>query len=450
MTIHGLYFLASCALIILCLLSNLRLSVSRRIPVVRFLSRPSQVIILYICFSYVFGSLLFSQDLVLNERYILEANSWTILPCLLWIGTMSCSVFLTGCRAGNLRHNAQGSKFSKNKAIFTATFALILLIFFILSDVYLFFVLSLSFFLYLMASEKKLPIISYPILFAMLCLLFPVAAHSKRLLIFPIVVIVMMLASQGKISRKSIIALLVIGVCLIIPLSVMRGYGQFEISGPLDLWYASQQYIQSDYFLKAFGNNTEVNYFYFHGVNSVELFFANNLFVYGETIVKGFFLGLSRLGLDHGMRSSIEIYTFVYAPHFRSIGGSYPINIASEFFLNFWVFALLATPVFLMFLDVVYHRLQNLHSKQFGLAASYLFLHATWLLGRGSSFDIFMLNIVFGVISLLVVYLMSLPWKLTYRGSSLDVALSLGQSPLNSSQTIKSPLQPALKRKGPL
>ena len=316
-----------------------------------------------------------------------------------------------------------------------------------MSDIYLFFVLSLSFFLYLMATEKKIPVVTYPILFAMMCLLFPVAAQSKRLLIFPIVVIILMRANQGKLSRKSIIALMTFGIILIVPLSVMRGYGQFEISDPIDLWYASLQYIQSDYFLKAFGNNTEVNYFYFHGVNSVELFFANNLFVYGETIAKGFFLGLSRLGLDHGLRSSIEIYTSVYAPHFRAIGGSYPINIASELFLNFWVISLLLTPVFLQFLDVIYFRLQRLYSRQFGLAASYLFLHATWLLARGSSFDIFMLNIVYGIFSLLAVYLMSLQWKHNYS-SSHGVAKNLEINWLNSSSQVIAPsLQSVAKRK---
>jgi hypothetical protein len=447
--IHELYFPASCALILLCIISNVRISVSRGIPMVFLLSRPSQIIILYISFSYAFGSFLFSQEQVLNVDYIQEAQHWTVFSCWLWIGTMLGAIYLTSFRVENIRYSTQRRRFSNAKAVLYATIAMIFMAFYVVTEGYLFFVLSLSFFLYFMATEKKIPIATYPILFVMMCLLFPVAAHSKRLLIFPIVIIILMRASQGKLSYKSVVTLMAVGIILIVPLSVMRGYGQFEISGPMDLWHASLQYVKSDYFLKAFGNNTEVNYFYFHGVNSVELFFANNLYAYGETIVKGFFLGLSRLGLDHGARSSIEIYTSVYAPNFRAIGGSYPINIASELFLNFWVFALLATPVFLKILDVVYFRLKRLHSRQFGLAASYLFLHATWLLGRGSSFDIFMLNIVYSIFSLLVVYLMSLPWKLGYR-SHVMMQNSEINSLNSSSQVIAPSLQSALGRKNSL
>lgn len=433
--IHWLYLFTSSAFLFLCLAGNQWASTSRGVPIIVPLTRPSQIFILYVCISYIGGSILFSQELVMNQRYIQIAGNWTYGPYFLWSSIMLGTILLTSYRFRNRSNQSKYFIFSRMRAKLFSVIAIFFLFIYSATNIYFFFIFSLVCLLFLFATDRKLSVFNYIFLFAYLLLLFPIAADSKRLLIFPLIIIVLIRANKGNISLKTTVGLIAAGLVLIIPLSVMRGYGNFEITNYQSILMASIQFVQSDVFLMAFGNNTEVNYFYFHGINSIEMFLSEGIIVYGETIAKSFFLGLSRVGLDNGLRSGIEIYTSRFAPDFRAIGGSYPINLVSEMVLNFWIFALILTPPFFVFLDKVYLRLQRLSSKQFGLTASFFFLYSTLLLGRGSSFNIFMLNNVYGVLSLIVVYLLSRQWNVvrlkSSSGTQFEKAspnLSIGQS----------------------
>ncbi|WP_285259518.1 hypothetical protein [Halopseudomonas bauzanensis] len=406
MSLHLWYVGASIVLILMLVLANAVHARREKINIEFVIIRPSQIILLYGLVSYAMGAMFLYSEKVIQVRYIVQSEKWSFLGFWIWFLAIFFSVLFTNIKYKSGDH-ADSVDLSKGDALFLAVIALAFCALFVGVTLYpiLLFSIGLLFVSILGRREVWLPSLGVLVLWALV--LFPLAAFSKRNLIFPALVIVLSLARRGLISRAWLIAAIAVILALIIPMSVMRGYGNFQVDTVSEIFSASIEYINHPIFIPALANNTEVLSFYFHGVNSLEMFLESGIVLYGETIAKAVFLGGSVYGFDHGLRTGIDIYTTMYDPQVRAIGGSFPVFVHSELFMNFW---LLSIPVFvalLLLLDSVFRRLggiRNIGVREGGRAG--LLLCALFL-ARGASFDLFLYNgiCLFLAISLASIYI---------------------------------------------
>ena len=262
--------------------------------------------------------------------------------------------------------------------------------------------------------------------FLVLALNSSVSSFNKREAIFLIFVIFFLEAYNGKIKinfsqiTKGAISLVAI-VVLIIAMSITRGYGDYEVNTFLSSFLFLLDYISSDMFISMFLNNIEVNYIYFHAVNSIEAVLSNKVDIeLGATFIKFLFLPFPREIVTWKPDSAIHLYTMYYDPSIRDMGGSWPINIISELIWNFWLLA----PVGATVLAWIFFRLEiALVTTRLGkrslMMVFYLFLYMnTIALARGSGFDlyVFELLIAFFITTLLRITLSLL------ETSSLSIA----------------------------
>lgn len=327
----------------------------------------------------------------MDGNYLREASYWSFWPVVYFF-----SVTLVSIAASNwVKVGPTRNRLKQNRnilpweilgfvilAISAATGSIICLI------------LSTSFYFAGAANGRIKSILFLVFLLLGVALLIPTAAYGKRLLIFPIVVVLAIAWRERTLSSKTFYIIFSISISSILPLSIMRGYGDFGAESFTEALSFVTTYISQSYFLAALGNNTEAVPFYFHGMNSMQSYLISKQIVWGETILNMFFLGSSIYGFEDGLRSSIEIYTAENYPSFRQIGGSYPIMVLSEFTMNFGVFSFIIFPAFLVCLDglwrVIIHRSDP--TLKFALEAS--FIYVTLLLARGASFDLSLFNFV--------------------------------------------------------
>lgn len=221
-------------------------------------------------------------------------------------------------------------------------------------------------------------------------------------LIFPIVYLEIIRKKRILTWRLGLIITLIIAflTILILAMSVARGYG--EIAGIEDLFEALptiSSYFQSDDFLTGFFANIEVSYFFFHAVNSVDFVLGHpEVVALGSTIIKPLFLFFPRSVFPWKPDSIIEKYTTSYDADLRSLGGSWPISVFSEFIWNFHLFGIIFTFIFAKIL--VWYQIQILKScneNNFHLIVFLMFVYINIVvLSRGSGFDQFFLFLVSG------------------------------------------------------
>lgn len=219
---------------------------------------------------------------------------------------------------------------------------------------------------------------------------------SKReaiFLIFPMIyfeVASRLVTPSLRVMFLSLVILLVV-ICLIILMSIARGYGSFDTRGGLleSITYIIE-YVRSDLFIASFLNNIEVNYFYFHAINSIELVLQDtSLLSYGSTVFKFLFTFIPRSIMESKPDSIITLYTEVHSPLFRMEGGSWPISVFSEYFWNFYYFSLAFVIVFSYL--VTRFGINMLKAVEAGRSFTLIFLMFCYMeiitFARGSGFD---------------------------------------------------------------
>lgn len=410
----GLFVISStllCFLIVANTIRSKRLSIS----LLKSVLRPSQVILGYMLFFICVGSLLFHYEKVQNSALLIDSLDWHIFPIVILTITVFFSIIVTS----TIKLGPSYSKFKKSqdeRKIPWEAFALCFA--FAAATIENASLILIATGLYIAGSANGR--LKSPVFLAFLvigiAILLPTFAFGKRLLIFPMFV-VLMIAWRDSALRWQAATLLLVGcVIVILPLSIMRGYGNYDANGFFEAIAYVGDYISADFFLAAFGNNIEANSFYFHGLNALQLTYHSGDYRWGETIVNMFFLGSNLYGFDDGLQSSIHIYTYEYNPRFREIGGSYPIMILSEFFMNFGVFTLFLFPLFLIHLDALWRITQIIHSGTVRFSLEAILLYATLLLVRGSSFDLFMYHLILLSAPILtIVWVVSKSKRLPFR-----------------------------------
>ncbi len=235
--------------------------------------------------------------------------------------------------------------------------------------------------------------------------------QDKREAIFLIFPIVYLELAREKITLTPMFmfwTLCVTGLllALILIMSVARGYGNFGMFTTLsEAIPFLLEYVKSDKFIPGLFANIEVNYFFFHALNSIELVINNPQHIsFGSTIIKPLFVLVPRSIAEWKPDSIIELYTSLHAPDIRAIGGSWPISVFSEFFWNFYFFA----PFFVLFFSVALAKFQmemvkSLCKNDSYKLAFFLFCYMNLItLARGSGFDQYVVFIIIAGVSILI------------------------------------------------
>ena len=153
-------------------------------------------------------------------------------------------------------------------------------------------------------------------------------------------------------------------------------------------------------------DNMEFSYFYFNTYNSIELILNNpDLMTWGSTLIKPLFILIPRDMVTFKPDSMINIYTNMANPYFASVGGSWPINIISEFFWNFHFLSFVFILIFsIIVIRVYYSYLTSLTNMKGGMIAFSLLVYMVFImLIRGSGFDLFLIYIICSFILVITV-----------------------------------------------
>lgn len=179
---------------------------------------------------------------------------------------------------------------------------------------------------------------------------------------------------------------------LILTASVMRGYGGFDKSNLYDSFKLVPEYIGQDLFIDGLTENLEFNYNYGSAVTSMNLILSGKIdYQFGGTIIKVLFLPLPREVAPFKPESMMQIYTKKYQPRFWNEGGSLPVNISCDMFLNFHFFGLFVFVVLWYIMDRLFINI-FLYTKQNTRLYSSIFLIINILpLARGSGIEQYLL-----------------------------------------------------------
>tara|TARA_B100000963_G_scaffold352991_1_gene367002 strand:- start:1330 stop:2451 length:1122 start_codon:yes stop_codon:yes gene_type:complete len=247
---------------------------------------------------------------------------------------------------------------------------------------------------------------------------------SKREILFVLIFIVFYEIIANNINLRikikhlaSILGVLCLAFYIIIVSSISRGYGEYNVDGnPVKASSHIIDFLSSDIAIDAFAANFELSYGYGHSSNAVDIVYRNPLdLLFGSTLIKFLFIPIPRSVWEDKPRSVIDIYTSIFDPSFRSVGGSYPISFFSELFWNFHLFGLLL--LFLMFnlLNKGYYLMVIKMNR--GKTSAYLifliFMYSTFIqFIRGSGIELWL---VYGIISIPFTYLLILLKKIVLR-----------------------------------
>ncbi len=228
------------------------------------------------------------------------------------------------------------------------------------------------------------------------------SSHSKREAIFLLLPIFLLESYKIriKLSIKLFLKVFVASFLLlyaIIAMSILRGYGGYKVDNFYDASGHVFDYMTSHFFMPAIVNNLEISSTYLHSNNSVEYLEEGKMdYLYGETFIKPLFIFFPR-SIITKPKSSIGYYTETHDPEFRAKGGSFPISIQSEFYLNFGIYSLLLIVPFFMIFNMMYKTILIMIKNREIINFAYaLYIYQIFLsLVRGSGLDIFLVYTIF-------------------------------------------------------
>jgi hypothetical protein len=185
---------------------------------------------------------------------------------------------------------------------------------------------------------------------------------------------------------------------LIIWASVLRGYGEYPVKGPVDAVRYVPDYILSDSFVDGITENLELNYNYGVTITAADYVLNGNIpYQYGTSFLKIVYLPIPREVFPNKPESVLQIFTKSYAPGWWAVGGSMPVIFSAEMFVNFSYFALIIVGLVMFFLDSLFVSWHRRDSSSV-VAHCYLFLSFTVLmLARGSGVEQYALYFFFAL-----------------------------------------------------
>ncbi|WP_027138118.1 hypothetical protein [Gaetbulibacter saemankumensis] len=371
----------------------------------RFFLSPSFIAVSYININFFLGSYMFKHGLVFN-KFLPDYELWKFHQTrILFFNSINFLIVIS--YFVRIKTNIKKSPlFISIKKVNYSKLAFITLIFLIVISPFqlTFFIIPKSIFaiiLFVIIYQKYIlrKRILYYTLILLLFTLF--STHSKReaiFLIFPILLlelnnvrIRMSLKSVFKISLSGLVI-----IYIIISMSILRGYGGYKAKNFFHASTYVYEYVTSKWFLPAIANNLELSYTYLHSNNIIEYLKSEKMdYTLGETFIKPFFIFIPSSIIEKP-KNSIGYYTETYDKEFRNEGGSYPVSVQSEFYLNFGFYSLFFIVPFFVFFNTLYRWMLNLiEGKEIINYIYLLYGYQMFLtLVRGSGLDIFTVYII--------------------------------------------------------
>ena len=203
-------------------------------------------------------------------------------------------------------------------------------------------------------------------------------------------------------------AILAIFIVFVLVASIMRGYGNIENKDLLSSLQYLPQYIQTETFVDSLSDNFELGYNYIVSILSIDFVLNARIdFQYGITFLKTLFLPFPRDIFYMKPDNIMIIFTKEYDYGFYSIGGSYPINLSSEFFINFHLFGAILFAIMLYYFNVVLLRIDKFRLGSFYYLYSMFFLIIFFIFMRGSGLDLFVFCLITGGTTLAILSISS-------------------------------------------
>lgn len=193
---------------------------------------------------------------------------------------------------------------------------------------------------------------------------------------------------------------------LVLTSSILRGYGSFEAETFSTAATYLPDYVESDIFVDGITDNLELNYSYGTGISAMNMIIKGDLpYQYGYTLLKLFFLPISRDIITFKPESIMQMFTKKFYPSFWAEGGSLPVILPVDMFLNFHFLGFLATGLIVYLLDFIFMKFHQLQHRSF-IYFSFIFLFSTILaFARGSGIDLYFFYYIV-IIPFLIVYIL--------------------------------------------
>ncbi len=193
---------------------------------------------------------------------------------------------------------------------------------------------------------------------------------------------------------------------LVLTSSILRGYGSFEADTFSTAATYLPDYVESDFFVDGLTDNLELNYSYGTGISAMNMIIVGDLpHQYGYTLLKLFFLPIPRDMITFKPESIMQMFTKKFYPSFWAEGGSLPVILPVDMFLNFHFLGFLATGIIIYLLDFIFMKFHQLQHRSF-LYFSFIFLFSTILaFARGSGIDLYFFYYIV-IIPFLLVYIL--------------------------------------------
>lgn len=197
---------------------------------------------------------------------------------------------------------------------------------------------------------------------------------------------------------------------LIIAASIARGYGSYNVSGPLEALLHVRDYINSPLFFRFFLENVEVVFAYASTVLAIDM--TDNGFISlqaGATFIKPIFLPIPREIFPGKPESAIAIFTQTLDPYYAADGNSLPVSVPAEVFMNFHFAGLIFLALIFVILDRLFQiALRSALSRmRFKTYFTVVLCTLSLLLVRGSGFDLYCLTSLLTVPSYLLISIFS-------------------------------------------
>jgi len=190
---------------------------------------------------------------------------------------------------------------------------------------------------------------------------------------------------------------------LVLTASVLRGYGGFEITSPLQALRAVPQYVGSEIFVDGVVDNLELNYGYGSAITPIDLTLRGVLpYQYGTSLWKLVFLPIPRSLFPDKPESALQIYTREFDPGMWAEGGSLPVAFQSDMFMNLGFVGLLPFVFVLALIDRCYVGFQRAAPDTFEQRATLFLSITTLILVRGSGLELYVLTFLLGTPVLIV------------------------------------------------
>lgn len=380
---------------------------------VKLIFSPSFFTVAYLYISFIFGDLLFRNDLYLDYRQYYYYKSWNFfnianvyINLCAYLSLISYYISLKGIRPLNIiTSNVYSGRMSRYGLVLLFICVIPLASYDVLDGFVKTFIGILSLMLiYLFSYDKsRLRLLYYVLIITSLAIANP---DDKRDSIFLFFIIAFIELRKIKYFKIKTILLLVFGVLsvavLILVMSIFRAN---LATNAKDAISEIPKYISSEAAMPIIADNFEVNYVYINTFTPIEFIEKKPaLLNYGISYVKPLLLFVNRDIFPDKPLATMVQYTNEYDLAASRAGYCLPINIASEAYWNFGFGGFVITFIIYLILNRIYNRgyamMDSVKKTNFNEFIFLYFLYVTYFLIRGSGFDIYFYQII--VISLCI------------------------------------------------